>query len=165
MNTRPEYRNALCRLRISAHDLQTERGSYTNTARADRKCRTCGVVKYQLNFLDDCVHYDLLRQRPLNNPSVWDLCTDGTMNNNYRPSDLHRLDKAQMYLAEYVHHCMSVYITVCLYTSLYVCIHHCMSVYITVMYVYTHHCMSVYITVCLYTSLYVCIHHCMSVPP
>ena len=34
--TKPEHRKALCRLHISAHDLQTERGRYANIAREDR---------------------------------------------------------------------------------------------------------------------------------
>ena len=46
---KPEYRNALYRLHISAHDLQTERGRYANVAREDRKCRTCGVVEDELH--------------------------------------------------------------------------------------------------------------------
>ena len=34
---KPEHKRALCRLRISAHDPQIERGGYANTAREDRK--------------------------------------------------------------------------------------------------------------------------------
>ena len=60
-----------------------------------------------MHVLNDCVRYDLLRQKLLNNRNVGDLCTNGTMNNNCRPCDLLRLDKAQVYLAEYVHNCMS----------------------------------------------------------
>ena len=48
--TKPEHRKALCRLRISAHDLQIEIGRYANIAREDRKCRTWGVVKDELHF-------------------------------------------------------------------------------------------------------------------
>ena len=55
VNTKPEYRNALCRLCISAYDLQIERGRYSNTARENRKCRTCGVVKGEMHFLNDCL--------------------------------------------------------------------------------------------------------------
>ena len=44
VNTKSEYRKALCRLHISAHDLQTEGERYPKTARVGRKCRTCGVV-------------------------------------------------------------------------------------------------------------------------
>ena len=106
--TKLEHRKALCRLRISAHELQIERGRYANIAREDRKCRTCGVVEDELHFLNDCTRYDLLRQRLLDNPNVRDLCSDGTINNNYRPSDFLQLDKAQIHLAEYVYNCMSL---------------------------------------------------------
>ena len=47
--TKPEHRKALCRLRTSAHDLQTERGRYANVAREDRTCRACGVVEDELH--------------------------------------------------------------------------------------------------------------------
>ena len=106
--TKPEHRKALCRLRISAHDLQIERGRYANIAREDRKCRTCGVVEDELHFLNDCTRYDLLSQKLLEYPNVRDLCSDGTTNNNFRPSDFLQLDKAQMHLAEYVYNCMSL---------------------------------------------------------
>ena len=85
--TKPEHRKALCRPRISAHDFQIERGRYANIAREARKCRTCGEVEDKLHFLNDCTRYDLLRRRLLENPYVLDLCSDGTINNNYRPSD------------------------------------------------------------------------------
>ena len=103
-----EHRKALCRLRISAHDLQIQRGRYANTAREDRKCRTCGVVEDELHFLNDCTRYNLLRQRLLDNPNVGDLCSDGTINNNYMPSDFLQFDKAQMHLAEYFYNYMSL---------------------------------------------------------
>ena len=105
---KPEHRKALCRLRISAHDLQIERGRYANIAREDRKCRTCEIVEDELHFLNDCTRYDLLRPRLLDNRNVLDLCSDGTINNNYRPSDFLQLDKAQIHLAEYVYKCMSL---------------------------------------------------------
>ena len=115
--TKPEHRKALCILRISAHDLQVERGRYANVAREDRKCRTSGVVEDGLHFLNDCTRYDLLRQRLLDNPNVRDLCTDGTINNNYWPSDFLQLDKAQMHLAEYVYNCMSLRIWGLMFSS------------------------------------------------
>ena len=110
--TKPEHRKALCRLCISAHDLQIETGRYANIAREDRKCRTCGGVVDELHFLNDCrpTRYDLLRQILLDNSNVRDLCSDGTINNNYRTSDFLQLDKAQIHLAEYVYNCMSLHI-------------------------------------------------------
>ena len=66
------------------------------------------TVTDELHFLNDCTRYDLLRQRLLDNPNVRDLCSDGTINNNYRPSDFLQLDKAQIHLAEYVYNCMSL---------------------------------------------------------
>ena len=41
----------------------------------------------------------------VDSPNVHDICNDGTINNSYRPSDLLRLDKAQVYLAHYVNKC------------------------------------------------------------
>ena len=61
--------------------------------------------------------YDLLRQGLLDNPNVRDLCSDGTINNNYRPSDFLQLDKAQIHLAEYVYNCMSLRIWVLMFLS------------------------------------------------
>ena len=61
--------------------------------------------------------YDLLRQRLLDNPNVRNLCSDGTINNNYRPSDFLQLDKAQILLAEYVYNCMSLRIWVLMFPS------------------------------------------------
>ena len=104
-----KHRKALCRLRISAHDLQIERGRYANVAKEDRKCRTCSVVEDELHFLNDCTRYDLLRKRLLDNPSVRDLCSEETVKDNYKPSDLLRNHKAQAYLAEYVYNCMSLH--------------------------------------------------------
>ena len=115
--TKPEHRKVLCRLRISAHDLQIERGRYAHIAWEDRKCRTCSVVEDELHFLNDCTRYDLLRQRLLDNPNVRDLCSDGTINNNYRPSDFLQLDKAHIHLAEYVYNCMSLHIWVLMFPN------------------------------------------------
>ena len=47
-----EQRRALCRLRISARDLQFERGRYSDIAKEKRKRTECGKVENQLRFPD-----------------------------------------------------------------------------------------------------------------
>ena len=74
-----EHRKALRRRHISAHDLQTEIGRYSNVAREDRKCRKYGVVEDELWFLNDRTRYDLLRQRLPDNVNVRDACSNGTI--------------------------------------------------------------------------------------
>ena len=56
-------RRALCRPRISAHDLQIERGGYSNMPKEDRKCTTCGVIEDELHFLDNCIKFENWRSR------------------------------------------------------------------------------------------------------
>ena len=56
-----KYINAMCKLRISAHDLMIERGRYTNIKRQDRLCTYCKEIEDEKHFLDKCVLYNELR--------------------------------------------------------------------------------------------------------
>lgn len=61
-----KFRNALAKLRSSSHDLEIEKGRYTNVQREDRKCRICNtVVESEYHFLLKCPAYMELRQRYL----------------------------------------------------------------------------------------------------
>ena len=66
------YKNALTRLRISAHSLHIETGryerydnylkAYTNTPRGERKCPICtGDIKDEYHFLFNCTNNKKLR--------------------------------------------------------------------------------------------------------
>lgn len=58
-----EKRKILSKFRVSAHDLQIERGRYVNKASEDRTC-TCDnkSVEDEIHFLMVCPHYSLERQ-------------------------------------------------------------------------------------------------------
>jgi exonuclease III len=65
-----EHRQYLSRLRISAHDLEIERGRYTNIPRDNRLCKHCNVVEDEFHFLDTCTRYKELRQELLINDKI-----------------------------------------------------------------------------------------------
>lgn len=87
------HRQALTKLRISAHTLEIERGRYRNVPRENRLCSCCDVVEDELHFLDKCRLYNKARQR-LNQQ------TDCS-----KPSDLLVRDDQQPVLAKYVYNC------------------------------------------------------------
>ena len=70
-----KHRNALTRLRISAHNLFVERGRYTNppTERAQRTCLYClsqlasHVVEDELHVICDCPLYHKIRKYIIHN--------------------------------------------------------------------------------------------------
>ena len=45
-----DHGQALCWLRICAHEVQIERGRYLNIAKEDRKCRGGGVKEENFTF-------------------------------------------------------------------------------------------------------------------
>lgn len=98
--TNPKHRKALCRLRISAHDLKIERGRYTNTPREDRKCTVCGVIEDELHFLDSCTRFHDLRLQLMEHARV----------NARNPSQLMTMQDVsiQQQLAEFVYNCMII---------------------------------------------------------
>ena len=51
-----KFKIALSRFRLSSHNLEIERGRYTNVSRADRICRMCnsGFVENEYHFLLVC---------------------------------------------------------------------------------------------------------------
>ena len=57
-------RNAITKLRISAHNLPIETGRYTNTPREDRICPLCKVgVGNELHYLLECTNNNLVNNR------------------------------------------------------------------------------------------------------
>ena len=52
----------LTRFRISAHDLNIERGRYTKLQIEDRKCLFCNKVEDEKHFPLVCNHYDTIRK-------------------------------------------------------------------------------------------------------
>jgi hypothetical protein len=61
-----EHRKLITRFRISAHDLNIERGRYKGLALAERKCVFCENVEDEKHFLLVCKNYDDVRQPFLN---------------------------------------------------------------------------------------------------
>lgn len=95
-----EHRQAMSKLRISAHDLEIEKGRYTGTPREERLCRNCGVVEDELHFLDSCTMYAHLRQQLLPNTS--------TGSDEIRVSSLFTDSDIQRQLAKYVYDCFQL---------------------------------------------------------
>ena len=56
-------RAALCKIRISAHNLMIEKGRYQKLNRKDRNCLVCnaGEIENEEHFLLHCKHYKLIR--------------------------------------------------------------------------------------------------------
>lgn len=65
-----KHRQAMSKLRISAHDLDVERGRYRNVPREQRLCKICNVVEDEIHFLDNCQIYTDIRQKFLSNFSM-----------------------------------------------------------------------------------------------
>jgi hypothetical protein len=111
-----KHRAALCRLRLSAHDLEIEKGRHRNIAAKDRLCKSCGVPEDELHFLDKCSIYDELRSCLL--ISFYSLTNSQSSNprsNNLdkktiyqTPSSLLPLEHGQAELAKYVYECIIV---------------------------------------------------------
>lgn len=57
------YRQALTKIRISAHPLAIEYGRYSKPPipRDQRLCETCNAVETEVHFLTDCTLYTTLR--------------------------------------------------------------------------------------------------------
>ena len=64
------HRYALTRLRVSAHDLEIERGRFSGQERSERRCTTCGVLEDELHFLDACNRFSIARTRLQNSISI-----------------------------------------------------------------------------------------------
>lgn len=99
------YKQALCKLRVSAHNLHIERGRHTNTPREDRKCTVCGVVEDEIHFLDNCSKFHEQRRKFID---LANMHVDNKINSHIvKPSDaLHTYD-LQQHLAKYVFDCFN----------------------------------------------------------
>ena len=56
-------KKALSKLRISAHDLMTERGGYLNISLEQRLCDACNKIEDKLHFLDKCIKSNQMRSQ------------------------------------------------------------------------------------------------------
>jgi hypothetical protein len=93
-----KHRQALSKLRLSAHDLKIEKGRYTNTPREKRLCEECNVIEDEIHLLDKCVKYNNFRHTLLDNVKT----------KNIYPSNLLLCEKLHPYLAKYVHDCFTI---------------------------------------------------------
>lgn len=60
-----KYRTSLCRLRVSSHRLEVERGRWAKPNKIpldNRKCRICGVLEDEYHFILECSIYNELRK-------------------------------------------------------------------------------------------------------
>ena len=62
--TIPTYRNAVAKLRISAHQLLIETGRHRNIDRNDRKCTLCNLdqIEDEFHFILICPFYKDIRE-------------------------------------------------------------------------------------------------------
>ena len=73
------YRRVISQFRISAHDLEIERGRYSGIDRNDRICKLCGrTVENEFHFVLICIIYKDLRQKYIpiefrRSPSIYKL--------------------------------------------------------------------------------------------
>jgi hypothetical protein len=56
-----EDREAMTKIRISAHDLEIERGRYAGLPRVERLCKICRTIEDEFHFLNECTLYVQLR--------------------------------------------------------------------------------------------------------
>ena len=66
-----KFRNSLISFRVSAHDLEIERGGYNNIPRNLRTCKLCNMqaVESEFHFLLTCPVYRQLRQQYIGSSS------------------------------------------------------------------------------------------------
>ena len=97
----PKHRVTLCRLRLSAHDLEIERGRYRNLAPNERICQLCAIKEDEQHFLDHCPLYGQLRSKFLSNINQ----NLSSSNICITPSSLMTSDNGQRELAKFVFEC------------------------------------------------------------
>ena len=101
------HRQALCKLRLSAHNLHIEKGRHKQIPRENRKCSLCDVVKDETHFLDDCKKFENERKQYID-----------TIKKNFsdkitkhisivKPSQTLLIDECQECLAKYVYKCFN----------------------------------------------------------
>ena len=109
-----KHRTALCRLRLSSHELAIEQGRYYNTPKHERLCKLCRVLEDEYHFLDMCSMYDKLRSTLImtvsssSQPSYPSLATVHNSAPYQTPSSLLLSNSAQPELARYVYECLKV---------------------------------------------------------
>jgi hypothetical protein len=93
-----KHRLALAKLRISAHDLEIEKGRYKNIISTERLCKTCKTIEDEFHFLDECIIYNELRKT---------LLSDLKLQSNSKVSEiiLSNNKKCLHLLCTYVHNC------------------------------------------------------------
>jgi hypothetical protein len=105
--TNAQHRKALSKLRISAHDLNIERGRYANIPRQERICSKCQVLEDEIHFLDSCSLY-----RDVRDNFIRSLQCNRTISDNVyfqlKPSTLMQEEDVQQLLAKYVYDCMLI---------------------------------------------------------
>ena len=60
-----EYRKLICKLRISDHCLEIEKGRYKKIPRQERICKTCETIDDEIHFLFNCSINKTVRQKYL----------------------------------------------------------------------------------------------------
>ena len=68
-----KYRRSLCRLRVSSHRLEVERGRWAKPNKIpldNRKCRFCEVLEDEYHFILECYIYNDLRKTYIK-PYYW----------------------------------------------------------------------------------------------
>ena len=100
------HRQALSKLRLSAHNLSIERGRHRKIPREDRKCSVCGVVEDEIHFLDNCTKFSNERKQFID---VVNTRFSGTLSNFIvSPSQALVIDELQECFAQYVFECFSL---------------------------------------------------------
>ena len=100
-----KHRITLCRLRLSAHDLEIERGRYHNLVAQDRVCKLCAIKEDEIHFLDKCPLYEPSRSKFL---STINQKLNPNLERHKSPSFLFPLDYGQTELAKYVFDCFEI---------------------------------------------------------
>ena len=98
------HRQALSKLRLSAHNLYIERGRHRRIPREDRKCSVCGVVEDEIHFLDNCHKFSNERKEFID---IVNTRFSGILSNNFivNPSQALVIDELQECFAQYVFEC------------------------------------------------------------
>lgn len=92
-----DHRKALTKLRISAHDLEIEKGRHLNTPVNDRLCKKCNVIEDEIHLLDKCTKYTSIREKFISSIAYSGQYT--------LPSQILQIPKLQTQLAQFVYEC------------------------------------------------------------
>ena len=110
VNMEQLHKRALSKLRISAHDLQVEKGRYLNIPREERLCPDCKVLEDEWHFLDDCNRFNKQRTALIARIDSKEIGKNECITNNLlKPSDFMLSDQYQSLIAQHVFTCFSVH--------------------------------------------------------